>query len=90
MHVKDGVVYDIGLKSEKESNSQDNDNVGDVVDEVEKTASDEKGSAEKGISASDMEKNGMKEIEDYFVAKYVSEKIEFKIAGVEKGNIRWR
>ena len=55
-----------------------------MVDEVEKTASDEKGSAEKGISASDMEKNGMKEIEDHFVAKYVSEKLNLKLRELKK------
>ena len=84
MHVHDGVVHDIGLEHEKEVKSQDSDDVGDMVDEVENTASNEKGSAKKGISASGTEKNGMKLIEDHFVAKYVAENLNLKLRELKK------
>ena len=51
-----------------------------MVDEVKRLLATKRGSAEKGISASDMDdENGMKEIEDHFVAKYVSEKLNLKL-----------
>ena len=68
MHVQDGVIHDIGLESQD-------------TDEVGKTASAEQEPVEKGVSTP---VNGMKEIEDHFISKYVVENLNLKLRELNK------